>query len=96
MPIRLRWHTSPGHRPEPDPARASEVEIRFLANGNGGTRIDLEHRNFSNHGVGAEEYRARMASDTGWPFILRRFAEHCGVTDQTPAKPALRSVPALH
>jgi len=93
----LRWHISPSHRPEPDPARASEVEIRFLANSSGGTRIELEHRNFSNHGSGAEEYRARMASDTGWPFILRRFAEHCGGNpDQASPRPNLRPVPTVH
>lgn len=91
----LRWHIAPNHSPEPDPAHASEVEIRFESNGSGGTRIELEHRNFSNHGTGSDEYSSRMASDTGWSFILKRFAEHCG-GDLASDKPALRSVTTVH
>lgn len=87
----LRWHISPSHRPEPDPQRASEVEIRFVADGAGGTRIEVEHRGFAKHGQAGAEYCARMGSETGWPFILRRFAEHCGCTD-TPVTRVLRSV----
>jgi uncharacterized protein YndB with AHSA1/START domain len=89
--IILRWHISPGHRPEPDPRRASEVEIRFTADNSGGTRIEVEHRGFSRHGTGAAEYCTRMASDTGWPFILKRFAEHCGCAEAASI-PVLRSV----
>jgi len=89
--ILLRWHISPSHRPEPDPEHASEVEIRFLPDNSGGTRIELEHRAFTRHGAGAAEYCTRMGSETGWPFILKRFAEHCGYADAT-AVPVLRSV----
>jgi hypothetical protein len=74
----LRWHISPGHRPEPVPEHASEVEIRFLSDGGTGARIDVEHRAFSRHGSAGAEYCARMGSETGWPFILKGFAEHCG------------------
>lgn len=87
----LRWHISPSHRPEPDPVRASEVEIRFISDGGTGTRIEVEHRNFGRHGTGSAEYAARMASDTGWPFILKRFAEHCGC-GETTAPRILRAV----
>jgi hypothetical protein len=92
----LRWHISASHRPEPDPINASEVEIRFVPNGSGGTRIELEHRGFSNHGTGAEEYCTRMGSETGWPFILKRFAEHCGGDQSASPKPALRTVSTVH
>jgi hypothetical protein len=60
------------------PERASEVEIRFVSDGGSGTRIEVEHRAFLRHGNAGAEYCARMASETGWPFILKRFAEHCG------------------
>lgn len=86
----LRWHISPHHRPEPDPVRASEVEIRFVPTATGTVRIELEHRGFSQHGAGAEEYCARMGSETGWPFILNRFVEHCGGVAAAPV--VLRSV----
>ncbi|HEY2067937.1 MAG TPA: SRPBCC family protein [Rhizomicrobium sp.] len=76
--IVLRWHVGPNRTPEPNPARASEVEIRFFDDGTGGTRIELEHRHFSRHGDGAEKYRARMGGEKGWPRILKNYAEHCG------------------
>lgn len=88
--IILRWHISPAHRPEPNPERASEVEIRFIPGASGGTRIEVEHRDFSHHGVSGAEYCSRMGSETGWPFILRRFAEHCGGVEVMPR--TLRSV----
>ena len=87
----LRWHISPSHRPEPNPERASMVEIRFVPDGDAGTRIEVEHSDFSNHGPTGAEYASRMGSETGWPFILRRFAQHCGCTDVAEPR-ILRSV----
>jgi uncharacterized protein YndB with AHSA1/START domain len=75
--IVLRWHVGPNKMPEPDPARAGEVEIRFVPEEPGRTRIELEHRSFSNHGAGAEGYRAQMGSTKGWPAILRAFSDRC-------------------
>jgi uncharacterized protein YndB with AHSA1/START domain len=87
----LRWHIGPSHRPEPNPERASEVEIRFLPDANGGTRVEVEHREFARHGTGGAEYAARMGTETGWPFILKKFAEHCGCSDASAPR-VLRSV----
>lgn len=87
----MRWHISPGHRPEPDPERASEVEIRFVPDGGTGTRIEVEHRAFSRHGTLGAEYASRMGSETGWPLILRRFAEYCGC-GETAVPRMLRAV----
>ena len=70
----LSWGISPARLPEPDPSRASEVEVRFHPEG-GGTRVELEHRGFARHGAeGAAGYRAGMDSAAGWPAILARFA----------------------
>jgi uncharacterized protein YndB with AHSA1/START domain len=74
----IAWQISPRREPEPDPARASEVEVRFEANGAGGTRVTLVHRQFERHGEGAAGYRDAMASDQGWPWILRRYAAAAG------------------
>jgi uncharacterized protein YndB with AHSA1/START domain len=73
----LRWHIGPNMMPEPNPARASEVEIRFVAEDETRTLVELEHRTFSNHGAGAEGYRAQMGGAKGWPMILKAFADHC-------------------
>jgi uncharacterized protein YndB with AHSA1/START domain len=68
----LSFNVSPQRTPEP-PERESEVEIRFTPH-DGGTRIELEHRDLSRHGEGAEALRAGMASRHGWPLILASFA----------------------
>jgi hypothetical protein len=60
--------------PQPDPERASEVEVRFAGAGDGATRVALEHRHFERHGEGADGYRAPMDSPQGWPLLLERFA----------------------
>ena len=75
-PARLvfAWQIGPRREPVPDPLRASEVEVRFEHDGQGGTRVRLEHRGFDRHGTGADEYRAALASPRGWPYILARYA----------------------
>jgi uncharacterized protein YndB with AHSA1/START domain len=68
------WQVGPDRTPEPNPARASEVEVRFRALGDGRTRVELEHRGFERHGEGGEAYRDGMAADAGWPSLLRAYA----------------------
>jgi uncharacterized protein YndB with AHSA1/START domain len=68
------WQISPQRVPQPDPDRASVVEVRFSADGDSATRVELEHRDFERHGEGAESYRAAMDSPQGWPLLLERFA----------------------
>jgi hypothetical protein len=71
---RFTWQISPQRVPQPDPERASEVEVRFAGAGDGATRVALEHRHFERHGEGADGYRAPMDSPQGWPLLLERFA----------------------
>ncbi|HET8726192.1 MAG TPA: SRPBCC domain-containing protein, partial [Alphaproteobacteria bacterium] len=70
----LAWQISPRREPEPDPARASEVEVRFASEGPSVTRVAFEHRGFANHGADADGYRAGLDSAQGWTFILDRYA----------------------
>ena len=70
------WDITPQWQIETDPARTSEVEVRFTAEGDGRTRVELEHRNLDRHGDGWEQSRDSVAGDGGWPGCLRRFAEH--------------------
>jgi uncharacterized protein YndB with AHSA1/START domain len=67
------WQIGPQREPAPDPARASEVEVRFEA-----TSVTLEHRGFERHGPDHENYRAALASEHGWPYILGRYAASLG------------------
>jgi uncharacterized protein YndB with AHSA1/START domain len=65
------WQVGPNREPLPDPARASEVEVRFHEG-----RVALEHRGFERHGPTGDDYRKALASPEGWPFILDRFRSY--------------------
>lgn len=66
------WQISPERVPEPNPAKASQVEVRFVEQGPAATQVRVAHSRFDRHGEGGEGYRAAMA-DQGWPHILERY-----------------------
>lgn len=68
------WQIAPDRVPEPNPDKASEVEVRFVSEDSSRTRVELEHREFGRHGQGAAEYREGMGSPQGWSYILDRYA----------------------
>ncbi|HZU74820.1 MAG TPA: SRPBCC family protein [Acidimicrobiales bacterium] len=72
------WDISPAWQIEADPARTSEVEVRFVAEAPDRTRVELEHRNIERHGEGWEGIREGVGGDQGWPLYLRRFADLFG------------------
>ena len=69
------WDISPQWEIEADPAKTSEVEIRFVAEGPRKTRVELEHRHLDRHGQGWEQMRDAVGSPDGWGVGLRRLAE---------------------
>ena len=69
------WDISPRWALETDPDKASEVEVRFVAESPDRTRVELEHRHLDRHGDGWESVRAGVESQDGWPLYLSRFAE---------------------
>lgn len=71
----ISWDISPQWRLETDPARTSEVEVRFIPEAPDRTRVELEHRNLERHGDGWESARDGVAGEGGWPLYLRRYAE---------------------
>ena len=76
--ILLAWHLSPGFAFDPDPARATEVEVTFVAQGPDSTVVTLEHRGFEVHGDEAASMRDSVASEGGWADLLRLYAETAG------------------
>ena len=65
----MAWH--PGH----DASEAQEVEIRFVAEGEG-TRVELEHRDWQK--LGAKAAGTRDNYEQGWVFVFETcFKEAC-------------------
>ncbi|MBV9413037.1 MAG: ATPase, partial [Acidimicrobiia bacterium] len=60
---------------ETDPAKTSEIEVRFIPEGEERTRVELEHRNLDRHGEGWEAMRDAVGSPDGWAIGMTRFAE---------------------
>jgi hypothetical protein len=65
--INLQWQI------ESDPARTSDVEVRFVAEAPDRTRVEVEHRGLERHGEGWEPMRDAVGR--GWDTGLQRFAE---------------------
>ena len=60
----MKWH--PGR----DDSRATELEVRFAAEGDG-TRVDLEHHGWELYAEEAAETRASY--DSGWGTVLGHY-----------------------
>jgi uncharacterized protein YndB with AHSA1/START domain len=73
--IMFTWDISPQWQLETDLSRASEVEVRFVAEGDARTRLELEHRHLDRHGAGWEGLREAVRGDAGWPLYLTRYAQ---------------------
>ena len=71
----ISWDITPQWQLETDPDKTSEVEVRFVSEGPGVTRVELEHRHLDRHGSGWESERDGVAGADGWPLYLQRFAD---------------------
>jgi len=76
--IVFSWDINPQWQVESDLSRTSEVEVRFVAEGDGRTRVELEHRHLDRHGDGWEGMREGVRADQGWSLYLQRFAAAAG------------------
>ena len=78
------WHVGPGHdspdwKFDPDMAKASEVEVRFFAQDDNSTLVELEHRKLERHGEGAAQLRDLFDGPGAWVGILECFAKRVEV-----------------
>lgn len=70
----VSWEISAQWKSDPRASFASEVEVRFMVDTAGHTRVELEHRNFERMGAAAGE-TMRNGVDGGWPTLLELFAK---------------------
>ncbi len=63
------WDINTDWQLETDHAKASEVEVRFTAEGPERTRVELEHRELQRHGPGWQTMRDAIGSPGGWPGV---------------------------
>ena len=68
----LGWQLNPDFKFDPDVV--TEVEVRFIAEGEGATRVELEHRNLERFGERGEVLREKVGSPNGWGKLLEEFA----------------------
>jgi hypothetical protein len=71
----MAWKIAANWTYEPDAAKASEVEVRFTLEGEGLTRVDLEHRHFERMGAGGESMRTMVDGQMGWGELLVLFCD---------------------
>jgi uncharacterized protein YndB with AHSA1/START domain len=67
------WDIGPTWQIETEPENTSEVEVRFVADGEERTRVELEHRNLDRHGPGWQSVADGVGHDQGWPLYLSRY-----------------------
>ena len=72
--VLLAWHLTPDYKFDPDPERATEVEVTFTAV-DGGTLVELEHRGFEKHGEVGAKMRDAVSSPGGWGDLLEVYAK---------------------
>lgn len=69
----LSWQITPDFGPEPDPEKASRIEVRFEPDGPDRTAVTLVHSAFERHGEGGPAMRGAVA--TAWPGIMDTYAK---------------------
>jgi uncharacterized protein YndB with AHSA1/START domain len=70
--ILMAWHLNPEWVFDPDPEKATEVEVTFTEEANG-TLVTLEHRGFEVHGAAGAGMRQAVSSEEGWAEHLEHY-----------------------
>ena len=73
----VSWEINSKWKPDTRVALASEVEVRFVPEADGSTRVELKHRDFERMGA-TEGETMRAGVDGGWPGMLDVFAKEVG------------------
>ena len=72
--VALSWHLNGQFEYDPDPAKASRVEVTFTQMSDSATEVELVHTNLDRHDNWAE-LRSGIAGDGGWPSLMQMFGK---------------------
>lgn len=75
-PVRLVLAWQLGGNWQFDSDLVTEVEVKFIAESDRVTRVELEHRNLQRMGDTAAQIRGMVDSPGGWTAILEAFKQH--------------------
>jgi uncharacterized protein YndB with AHSA1/START domain len=75
--VLLSWHLNGQWAYDPDPSRASEVEVRFIAEAPNRTRVELDHRHLERAADG-EAIRQGVSGEGGWSSLMAAYAAAAG------------------
>ncbi|MGH3317330.1 MAG: hypothetical protein ACRDO0_14415 [Nocardioidaceae bacterium] len=68
--VAMSWHIGPTWTTVDDPALASRIDVRFVADSPGRTTVTLTHSELDRHGAGWESLRDSVGSSDGWAGSL--------------------------
>lgn len=75
--VALAWHLDGTWSYDPDPTRASRVDVTFSETHDGKTRVVLEHSQLDRH-VKWEQLKTGICGREGWSGLLEMFAAKAG------------------
>jgi hypothetical protein len=81
--VRVSWQINGEWQFEPDLARSSEFEVRFIAESATRTRVEFEHRGFERHGTAGQAIHDAVTG--GWGALLAAFAAATGPDSEVHA-----------
>ena len=76
--VLLGWHLNHEWKFDPNPETATEIEVRFVAEGPSRTLVELEHRGFERLGEAGATVSEAVGSPGGWSGRLALYAEAAG------------------
>ena len=81
--VLLTWQLNGEWEYDPDLEHATEVEVRFTAEGPSRTRVDLVHGKLERAVAGAELAKG-VSGNGGWNGLLKRYSDHIEGRELTP------------
>lgn len=76
----VTWQINGQWQYDPDPGHASEIEVRFTADGPGQTTVELEHRLLERL-AGGQAIHDAISGGGGWTAMLELFAKATADTE---------------